>query len=161
MKSVKFVITKEELYGRIFAISAYTTRAREAMGVPHNATERMILTADDKKFIDPFIADSVNEIFTHIIRYHPDSCVDFTLDEYGGYYMFNIKVPESYPTGNEERLGKCIESYMTNHTLQNWYTGIKPDEAGINAVKTQNDAAIIQQLLTQREKPSSSFQEIL
>ena len=75
--------------------------------------------------------------------------------------MFNIKVPESYPTGNEEKLGKCIESYITNHTLQNWYTGIKPDEAGINAVKTQNDATIIQQLLTQREKPSSLFQEIL
>lgn len=161
MSSVIFAVTKENIHSRIFANSAYTVRAREAMGIPPAIGERMLITADDKGIINPLIDDSVNEIHSHITRYHPGSSVEFNNDAYGGYYMFTVNTPSNYPGDNEEKLTHCAESYIVNRTLQSWYTGIKPDEAAIIATKVQNDAATMQILLTQRKKPSNRTHEIL
>ena len=154
MNTIRIVITKEDIYGRLFATSAYTARAREAMGVPQSIVERMLLTPDDKEIIVPMIENSVNEIFTDISRYHQESSVTFTNAEDTERYLFNINTPDNYPSENGEKLRQSVESYIVNRTLQNWYTDIKPDEAAIIAAKTQNDAANIRMLLIQRRKPS-------
>lgn len=154
MNEIIFIITREDIYKRIFASSAYTSRAREAMGVPQSIVERMLLTPDDKEIIVPMIENSVNEIFTDISRYHQESSVTFTNAEDTERYLFNITTPENYPSENGEKLRQSVESYIANRTLQNWYTDIKPDEAAIIAAKTQNDAANIRMLLIQRRKPS-------
>ena len=160
MKTVKFVITREDVYKRIFTTSAYTARAREAMGIPAAVAERMLITADDKEAVDPLIDNGMNAVLADIVRYHPGSSMEFTQDGYGGYYMFHMKSAESYPTGNEEMLTQSIGSYVANRTLQNWYADIKPDEAAMTAAKMQNDAATIHLLLTRREKPKNIFQDI-
>lgn len=154
MSQTTFQIDIQNIYKHIFATSAYTARARQAMGIPQEITERMLLTADDKEIISPLIENSVNEIFTDIERYHPGSSVTFGQDGADEVYTFNIDTPTNYPAGNGERLGRSIVSYIANRTLQSWYTDIKPDEAGIASTKAQNDAALIQMLLTQRAKPS-------
>ena len=161
MKTVKFAITREDVYKRIFTTSAYTTRAREALGIPAAVAERMLITADDKEAVDPLIDNGMNAVLADIIRYHPGSSMEFTQDEYGGYYMFHMKAAESYPTGNEDMLEQSIISYAANRTLKDWYTNIKPDEVGTFAAKVQNDATTIHLLLTQREKPKNIFQDIL
>ena len=160
MKTVKFVITREDVYKRIFTTSAYTARAREAMGIPAAVAERMLITADDKEAVDPLIDNGMNAVLADIVRYHPGSSMEFTQDEYGGYYMFHMKAAESYPTGNEEMLTQSIGSYVANRTLQNWYADIKPDEAAMTVAKMQNDATTIHLLLTRREKPKNIFQDI-
>ena len=149
MNTTRFAITKENLYKRIYAASAYIVRARESLGVPAGIGERMLITADDKKIIEPFVDKSVNSVFCYIERYHPGSSVEYSDNS----YMFSIKIPYNYPAENSKKLKTAIESYVTNHTLQSWYTSIKPDEASIIAVQTQNDAVTIQQLLMQRIKP--------
>ena len=150
MKTVKFVITKEDVYKRIFTTSAYTARARESMGIPSNVGERMLITADEQKVIEPLIDESVNKVFCNIERYHPGSSIEYA----DTAYMFSINTPANYPTENGKKLRISIESYIIHHTLQDWYTNIKPDDASIIAVQTQNDAMTIEQLLTQRTKPS-------
>ena len=154
MNTIRFTITRENVYNRVFATSAYTTRARETMGIPSGITERMLLTADDKHIIDPMIDSSVNEIASEIVRYHPGSCVEFTKESDAEGYQFCINAPANYPAGNAGKLAGSIESYIANRTLQNWYISIKPDEANIAAVKAQNDAMTIQSMLTQRTKPA-------
>lgn len=150
MSTLNFVITKKNIYNRIFATSAYTTRAREATGMPQSISESMLLTTDEKRIIDPLIENSINEIFSFIACYHPATSIE---DDNGGAYIFNIKAPANYPAGNEGKLTKCIENYVANRTLQDWYTCMKPDEASLVAAKTQNDITTLQSLLTQREKP--------
>ena len=150
MSTLNFVITKKNIYNRIFATSAYTTRAREAIGTPPGVSGNMLLTADEKRIIDPLIENSINEIFSFIVCYHPGTSIE---DDNGEAFMFNIKAPANYPAGNEGKLTKCIESYVANRTLQDWYTCMKPDEASLVAAKTQNDITTLQSLLTQREKP--------
>ncbi len=154
MSTIKIVITKGNIYDRIFSTSAYTARARETLGLPDGIVERMQLTADDRHVIDPMIDSSADEIYGEITRYHPGSSVELTEYENGINYEFSIPVPFNYPTGNSDKLARSIESYIANRTLQNWYTGIKPDEANIAAAKAQNDAITIQTMLTQRIKPS-------
>ncbi len=155
MNTIRFTITREDVYDKVFATSAYTARARETMGTPSGITERMLLTADDKRIIDPMIDGSVNEIAGEIARYHPGSSVGITGDGDGAGYQFSIATPVNYPAGNADKLTGCLESYIANRTLQNWYTGIKPDEANIFAIKAQNDAMIILAMLTQRTKPTN------
>ena len=150
MSSTRFVITKESLHKRVFAASAYIVRARESMGVPPAVSERMLITADELKMIEPLIENCVNNIFCRIERYHRGS----TVEPSDTAYMFYINTPDNYPVENGKKLKTAIESYIVNHTLQNWYTSMKPEEASIIAVQTQNDAATIQQLLVQRTKPS-------
>lgn len=150
MSTLNFVITKKNIYNIIFATSAYTTRAREATGMPQSISESMLLTADEKRIIDPLIENSINEIFSFIACYHPATSIE---DDNGEGYMFNIKTPANYPAGNEGKLAKSIESYVANRTLQDWYTCMKPDEASLVAAKTQNDITTLQSLLTQRGKP--------
>lgn len=154
MNTIRFTITRENVYNRVFATSAYITRARETMGIPSGITERMLLTADDRHIIDPMIDSSVNEIASEIVRYHPGSCVEFTKESDAEGYQFCINAPANYPAGNAGKLAGSIESYIANRTLQNWYISIKPDEANIAAVKAQNDAMSIQSMLTQRTKPA-------
>ena len=153
MSTLNFVITKRNIYNRIFATSAYTTRAREATGMPQSISESMLLTTDEKRIIDPLIENSINEIFSFIACYHPATSIDYSTDDNDGAYIFNIKAPANYPAGNEGKLAKSIESYVTNRTLQDWYTCMKPDEASLVAAKTQNDITTLQSLLTQRGKP--------
>ena len=160
MKTVNFTITRENIDKRIFATSAYTARAREAMGIPPSVVERMVVTADDKEMVDPLTNNAINEVFAYITRYFTNSSVNFTQESPSGYYTFNIGVPENFPSGNAEKLQQSIESYIANRILQSWYTGIKPDEASIIALQTQSDATTIQTLLTQREKPTSTTKEI-
>lgn len=149
MNTTEFTITKESLYKRVFAASAYIVRSRESMGVPPGVGERMLITADDQKMIEPLIDNSVNNVFCNIERYHPGSSIEYS----DSAYLFSINTPANFPANNEKRLKAGIESYVTNHTLQSWYTTIKPDEASIIAVQAQNDAITIQQLLMQRTKP--------
>ena len=160
MSLISFALQRENICKRIFATSAYTARAREAMGVPPAIVERMLITADDIDIINPHIENSANEVYTDIVRYHPGSSIRFTQDECGGFYIFNIKVPSNYPTNNVDTLKQSIESYISNRTLQSLYTDLKPDEASIIATKTKSDAVTIQMLLTQRENPSTLLQEI-
>ena len=160
MKTVNFTITRENIDKRIFATSAYTARAREAMGIPPSVVERMVVTADDKEMVDPLTNNAINEVFAYITRYFTNSSVNFTPDSSGGCYTFNIGAPDNFPSGNGEKLQQSIGSYIANRILQSWYTGIKPDEASILALQTQNDAATIQMLLAQREKPTSRTKEI-
>ena len=154
MSTVNFNIAIVELYRQIFATSAHTARAREAMGIPHGIIERMLLTPDDEKKITPLIDESINEVFSDIARYHPGSSSTFIQEEENGYYHFTIDAPENYPPGNEEKLRQSALNYIVNRTLQNWYANIKPDEAGIPAAKAQNNATTMRELLTQRIKPS-------
>ena len=156
MKTIKFIIIKGNIHDKVFATNAYTARAREAMGIPTGIIERMQLSADDKHIIDPMIDSSVNEITSEIVRYHPRSSVEFTENENGVNYEFNVAVPVNYPTGNADRLAMSVESYIANRTLQNWYTDIKPDEASISAAKAQNDVMTIHTMLTQRTRPIKS-----
>ena len=160
MKTVNFTITRESVDERVFATSAYTARAREAMGIPPAVSECMVVTADNKKMMDPLTDNAVNEVLTYIARYFENSSVNFTPDSSGGCYTFNIGAPDNFPSGNGEKLQQSIGSYIANRILQSWYTGIKPDEASIIALQTQNDAATIQMLLAQREKPTSRTKEI-
>ena len=158
MNTVNFVTNRNNVYNKVFATSAYTARAREKTGMPPEIIERMTITADDKLVIDPIIENCINEISTYITRYHPNSSVDFITDEHEGHYLFNIVVPDNYPIGNEDKFEKSVENYITNRTMQEWYSIIKPDEANIPAAKAQSDILTIQTLLTQRKKPSSSFE---
>ena len=156
MNTIRFTITRENIHDKVFATSAYTARARETMGIPPGITERMLLTADDKRIIDPMIDGSVNEIAEEIARYHPGSSVGFNGEGDEAGYQFSIATPANYPADNADKLAVSIGSYIANRTLQNWYTGIKPDEANIFAIKAQNDAMIIQAMLTQRTKPTDN-----
>ena len=151
MNTMEFHITREEIGKRIFATSAYTARAREALGTPPAITERMQATADDMALLNPIIDNCASEVFTFIVRYHPGSNLEFSNDG----YRFNINTPANYPADNGSKLAQVIESYIVNRTLQEWYTNVKPDEAAITATKTQNDAATIHSLLTQRKKPTN------
>lgn len=150
MISTRFAITKESLYKRVFATSAYMVRSRESMGIPPGIGERMLITTDDREMIAPLIDNSINNVFCSIERYHPGSSIEYS----DNAYMFNINTPANYPAENGKKLKPAIESYVTNHTLQNWYATIKPDEANIIAVQTQSEAITIQQLLMQRTKPA-------
>lgn len=154
MNTVTFLITRENIYNRIYAASAYIVRAREAMGVPAGMGERMLITADDKRAFAPLMDDSVNEIFAEIAHYHPGSHVISTTDNDENGYRFAVRVPPNFPSANKDKLPHCIESYITDRTLQSWYTVIRPEEATVIATRTQNDAVILQTLLTQREKPA-------
>ena len=154
MYTINFSITREHIYNGVFATSAHTARAREAMGIPVDITGRMLLTADDKHVIAPLIDNSVNEVSCDIVRHHPGSSVEFNRNGNDGEYLFNITVPMNYPTGNAGMLATIIGDYILNRTLQSWYTDIKPDEANAAATKAQNDAGTIQALLTQRIKPT-------
>lgn len=156
-----FTITKKDIYERIFATSAYTSRSREAMGIPAGIIERMQATADEKKLIEPLIDSSVDDAYTHIVRYFPGSTSQFTGDTQDGKYTFYIPTPTEYPSGNSDRLKRCITSFIVNRTLQAWYTDVKPDEASIAATKVQSDAANIVQLLTQRTKPIKIYDDII
>ena len=86
MTTIEFHITKEEIGKRIFATSAYTARAREAMGTPPSVTERMQATADDTALLAPIMDYSASEVFTVIVRYHPGSSMELINDG----YLFNI-----------------------------------------------------------------------
>lgn len=149
MISTRFVITKESICKRVFAASAHMVRASESMGIPFGLGERMLITADEQKMIEPLIDNSVNNVFCNIESYHPGSSIEYS----DNAYMFIIKTPDNYPAENGKKLRIAIESYITNHTLQNWYTNIKSDEASIIAVQAQNDATTMRQLLMQRTKP--------
>ncbi len=149
MKTIEFKITIESIGKRVFATSAYTARAREAMGTPPAIAERMTVTADDTALLHPLMDDCVNEVVTIIEHYHPGSNVEFLDDG----YRFTIKVPENFPTDNDKNLKHSIESNIACRTLQSWYTDVKPDEAAITATKTKNEAVTLHALLTQREKP--------
>lgn len=149
MNTSRFAITKESLCKRIFAASAYMVRARESMGVPPAVGERMLITEDEQKMIEPLIDNGVNNIFCSIERYHPGSSVENTDKAYTLY----VNAPSNYPAENWKKLRTAIESYIVNHTLQSWYASTKPDEASIIAVQAQNVATTIQQLLVQRTKP--------
>lgn len=151
MNTMEFHITREEIGKRIFATSAYTARAREALGTPPAITERMQATADDTALLNPIIDNCASEVFTVIVRYHPGSNLEFSNDG----YRFNNNTPANYPADNGSKLAQVIESYIVNRTLQEWYTNVKPDEAAITATKTQNDAATIHSLLTQRKRPTN------
>ena len=150
MNSTRFVITKESLSKRLFAASAHMVRARESMGIPPEVGERMLITADELKTVEPLIDNSINNVFCSIESYHPGSSIEYS----DNAYIFIINTPGNYPAENGKKLKIAIESYIINHTLHSWYTGIKPDEASIIAVQTQNDATTIQQLLMQRTKPN-------
>ena len=149
MKTIEFEIRRESIDKRIFTTSAYTARAREAMGTPPAIAERMTVTADDLPLLHPLMDDCVNEVVTIIAHYHPGSNVEFLDDG----YRFTIKVPENFPTDNDKNLKHSIESNIACRTLQSWYTDVKPDEAAITAAKIQNEAATLHSLLTQRERP--------
>ncbi len=150
MNPTIFTITKEDLHKRVFAASAYLVRSRESMGIPPGIGERMLITADESDMIEPLIDNSINNVSCSIERYHPGSSIVNS----GDAYQFSICTPVNYPAENGQKLKAAIENYITNHTLQNWYTAIKPDEASIIAVQAQNDTITIQQLLAQRTKPS-------
>lgn len=149
MKTIEFEIRRESIEKRIFTTSAYTARAREAMGTPATITEMMTVTADDMPLLHTLMDDSVNEVITLVSHYHPGSNVEFLNDG----YSFTIKTPENFPADNGSKLEQSIGSYIAGRTLQSWYTDVKPDEAAITAAKIQNDAATLHSLLTQREKP--------
>ena len=149
MKTIEFEIRRESIEKRIFTTSAYTARAREAMGTPQAIAERMTVTADDTALLHPLMDDSVNEVVTIIAHYHPGSNVEFLNDG----YSFSIKTPENFPADNGSKLEQSIGSYIAGRTLQSWYTDVKPDEAAITATKTKNEAVTLHALLTQREKP--------
>ena len=161
MSAMTFTITKEDIYDRLFATSAYASRSREAMGIPSDIIERMQATADEKKIIEPLIDSSVDDAYTHIARYFPGSTSQFTGDTQNGKYTFYIPTPTEYPSGNSDRLKRCITSFIVNRTLQAWYTDVKPDEASIAATKAQSDAANIVQLLTQRTRPIKIYDDII
>ena len=93
MSTIKIVITKGNIYDRIFSTSAYTARARETLGLPDGIVERMQLTADDRHVIDPMIDSSADEIYGEITRYHPGSSVELTEYENGINYEFSITLP--------------------------------------------------------------------
>ena len=154
MDTIKFAITKKSIHDRIFATSAYTTRARETMGMPGSIAERMLITADDKHLIDPMIDNSVNEVSCMIARYHPGSSVEFNMEENDGEYRFCIAAPVNYPAGNAGKLAQSIESYIAGRTLQEWYSDIRPDEATNAAARVQNEAMTIQEMLAQRTRPT-------
>ena len=153
-------ITRAELCDRIFAATAYTARAREAMGTPPTITERMLATADDNAILCTLIENSVNEIHSEIARYHPGSTAEFSEDESGGHYIFNIKVPANYPTGNGRKLQQSIGSNIAGRVLQEWYASVKPDEVAMTAARIQNDTMTLQALLTQRTKPSKQNDQL-
>ena len=150
MKTIEFYMTREEIGERIFATSAYTARAREAMGTPPAITERMQATADDTALLNPIMDNSASQVTAFIVHYHPGSNVEYSNDE----YRFTVQVPENYPAGNGDKLKQAIVNYIVNSTLKEWYTNVKPDEAAIMVTKTQNDAVAIEALLTQRERPT-------
>ena len=156
MNTVEFYITKEMIGKRIFATSAYTARARESLGTLPAITERMLATADDTAVLNPLIDDSINEVFTFIVRYLPESIVEFCNDG----YRFAIKAPENFPADNGGKLKQCIESYIADRALQEWYANVKPDEAAITSARTQNEAATLQALLTQRVKPTRQEEKL-
>ena len=160
MNLITFSVRKKDVYERIFAISAYTVRAREAMGVPSENAERMLVTADDKQFLTPFIDNSISEIFTEIIHYHSNCSVGFCKDEKDedeDYYIFNLRTPANYAVSNQNKLEQRVRSFVANRTLQSWYSYINPNEASIIALNAQNDLATLQALLTHRSKPSNSL----
>lgn len=160
MKQIKFDITRADVCKRIFATTACTARAREAMGTPPAITERMLATADHSAMLYPLIEESVNEVYGDIARHHHGSTVDFVEDEHGGHYAFDIKVPANYPDGNERKLEHCIASYIAGRALQEWYTNAKPDEAAITAARIQNETTTLQALLTQRIKPTRQEEKL-
>ena len=154
MESMTITITRADLCDRIFAATAYTARAREAMGTPPAITERILATADDNAMLYPLIENSVNEVHSDIVRYHPGSTAEFDEDESGGHYIFNIRLPANYPTGNGRKLQQSIGSNIADRVLQEWYASVKPDEVAMTAARIQNDTMTLQALLTQRTKPS-------
>ena len=117
-------IRRADLCDRIFAATAYTARAREAMGTQPAITERMLATADDSAMLYPLIENSVNEVHSDIVRYHPGSTAEFGEDRSDGHYIFNIRLPANYPTDNVSKLQQSIESNIAGRVLQEWYASV-------------------------------------
>lgn len=154
MSTTTIAIHKNDICEHIYMVSACTARAREAIGLPNDIIERMIVTKDEMRKISNLIDQSANDLISIITHYYPNSTMQRKDDILGGYNIFNIETPPEYPSGNKETLRHYFESYITNRTLQKWYTDIKPDEANITATKVQNDTNNITNLLTQRTKPT-------
>ena len=147
-------ITVRKLDGGFYQIIAGERRWRAARMAGLSEVPVRIIEADDKRAIAPLMDDSVNEIFAEIAHYHPGSHVISTNDNDENGYRFAVRIPPNFPSANKDKLPHCIESYITDRTLQSWYTVIRPEEATVIATRTQNDAVTLQTLLTQREKPA-------
>lgn len=156
MNLITFSITRKTVHERLFVTSANLVRVREAMGIPPEVCERLLITDDNKELIAPLLEDSISEIFTEIVRYHSNCTVGFFKDEKDkneDYYIFNLRAPVNYPTSNQKKLEQRVQNFVNNRILQSWYTNIKPDEASTFALNAQNDIAVLQAMLAQRSSP--------
>lgn len=162
MKNIIINIPVKDIVTPIYSNSAHAARSREAMGIPQALADAMVITADEQKTIEPLIEKSINEAATIAGQYFTN-CTHSIVSS--GYETESISlilsVPTHYPNSCIERLKNCINEYIVDRTTQLWYLNVKPDEAAIVATKLQEQIANMKILLSMREKPKRSSDEII
>ncbi len=155
MKPFDIRISTQDIYGRTFTESGYLSRSRSAMGLPDAVTENIQATDDDRRVIDRYIVNCIDETAQLIGRYmSPCTVRNYPADDGNNVeYTISFQLPHNYPDGVTGQLQAVANDIVTDKVLQYWYLLMKPDEAGITGAKVQNDTARMRELLALREYP--------
>ena len=137
------------------AESGYTATARSAAGIPEAMTQSMLITDDEKRVIDNWIRNSINEA-TFLIGRHLGRCSVNYLPDDGqntAKYILSFPQPHNYPTDAIMQLGECIVELTTGNVQQQWCMTVKPDETSIPAFRVQQAQIRLKELLAIRSRP--------
>ncbi len=158
MEKKEICIDSASIYGKLFSESGYSSLARSAMGVQAALADVMLITEDEKRIIDTLIRSSINEVVHTIGRFLGSCSAKYCIENEDGKgeYRISFTAPYNYPDEQLPIMKECIEDLVFSRTLQQWYMTVKPDEAGITAVKTQDYAIQLRELLSKRKRPTAT-----
>lgn len=140
MMEVNISIGTNEIYEDVYAITSNTGKAMENI-------EKVSLTEDEIRIIEPFMKESASELSDVISSYGTLTFDSDSID-------VNFSLPSNWKEDAKPTLTQCIKNYISNSICQRWFAMTNKEDVKYYAEKVVVNAASITKLLCERKKPT-------
>lgn len=140
MMEVNISIGTNEIYEDVYAITSNTGKAMENI-------EKVSLTEDEIRIIEPFMKESASELSDVISSYGTLTFDSDSID-------VNFSLPSNWKEDAKPTLTQCLKNYISNSICQRWFAMTNKEDVKYYAEKVVVNAANITKLLCERKKPT-------
>lgn len=140
MMEVNISIGTNEIYEDVYAITSNTGKAMENI-------EKVSLTEDEIRIIEPFMKESASELSDVISSYGTLTFDSDSID-------VNFSLPSNWKEDAKPTLTQCMKNYISNSICQRWFAMTNKEDVKYYAEKVVVNAANITKLLCERKKPT-------
>jgi len=139
MMEVIISICTKEIYKDVYAITSHTGKAIEDI-------DKVSLSEDDIRIIEPFMKESASELSDVISSYGTLSFDSDTI-------RVDLSLPSNWKEDVKPTLTQCIKNYISNSICQRWFAITRNDYVKYYADKVVVNSNNIIKLLCERNRP--------